>query len=333
MPHDVVIVSHPLVLGMELMGALDLQHFANQALIDAGKQPYYRVHLVSLDGGPIRTWSGFEMTATERLTGYEGPIDTLVVVGGLHAHEVAEDPALIAEVRRAGQRAGRIVGLCTGAFILAAAGLLEGKRATTHWAFGELLATRHPETEVDTDPIYIGDGNTWTSAGITATLDLLLALVSDDLGAESARGVARYLVMFLHRTGNQAQFSVQLAAQMTARQPIRELQQFIADHPDADLTLPRLAERVQMSERHFARVFTTEVGMTPGRYVEQVRLETARRRLEEGDQSVEAIALATGFGTAESMRRAFGLRLGVSPTEYRRTFGPPARHRLEPLVS
>lgn len=212
-------------------------------------------------------------------------------------------------------------------------GLLEGKRATTHWAFGELLAARHPEAIIDTDPIFIGDGNTWTSAGITASLDLLLALVSDDLGAEAARDVARYLVMFLHRTGNQAQFSVQLAAQMSARQPIRELQQYIADHPNAELTLPRLAQRVQMSERHFARVFTTEVGTPPGRYVEQVRLETARRRLEEGDQTVEEIALATGFGTAESMRRAFHLRLGVSPTEYRRTFGPPARHRWEPLVS
>lgn len=332
MPHEVVIVSHPLVLGMELMGALDLLNFANQALIESGKKPHYRVHLVSLDGGPIRTWSGFEMSATEKFLGYRGTIDTLVVVGGLHAHEVAEDPALVAEVRRAGLRADRVVGLCTGAFILAGAGLLDGKRATTHWAFGELLADRHPDVIVDTDPIFIGDGNTWTSAGITASLDLLLALVSDDLGAEAARAVARYLVMFLHRTGNQAQFSVQLAAQMTARQPIRELQQYIADHPGADLTLPRLAERVQMSERHFARVFTTEVGTPPGRYVEQVRLETARRRLEEGDETVESIAVTTGFGTAESMRRAFHLRLGVSPTEYRRTFGP-SRHRWEPLVS
>lgn len=331
MTHHVLVVTHPLVLGMELMGALDLLHFANKALIDDGKEPFYRVHLTSLDGGPLETWSGFQMTASESLHDYRGPIDTLVVVGGLHAHEAAEDPALLAEIRRAGLRADRVVGLCTGAFILGGAGLLNGKRATTHWAFGHLLAARHPEVSVDTDPIFIGDGNTWTSAGITASLDLLLSLVGEDLGAEAARDVARYLVMFLHRTGNQAQFSVQLASQATHHQPIREVQQFIADHPGADLTLPRLAERARMSPRHFARVFTAEVGTPPGRYVEQVRLETARRRLEEGDQTVDAIASATGFGTSESMRRAFHQRLDVSPTEYRRTFGP-MRRRLEPLV-
>jgi transcriptional regulator GlxA family with amidase domain len=332
MSHHVVVVTHPLVLGMELMGALDLFHFANKALTDAGGKPFYRVHLTSVAGGSFETWNGFGMVATESLNGYRGPVDTLLVVGGLHAHEAAEDAALVAEIRRASLRADRVVGLCTGAFILGAAGLLDGKRATTHWAFGPLLAARYPQVSVDTDPIFIQDGDTWTSAGITATLDLLLSLVGNDIGDDAARDVARYLVMFLHRTGNQAQFSVQLASRVTHRQPIREVQQYIADHPGSALTLPRLAERAQMSQRHFARVFTAEVGMPPGRYVERVRLETARRRLEEGDQTVDVIAAATGFGTAESMRRAFHQHLHVSPTDYRRSLGPLIRGKIEALA-
>ncbi len=332
MPHDVVIVTHPLVLGMELMGALDLLHFANQAHTDSGNPPFYRVHLVSLDGGPLQTWSGSEMAATKRLKGYRGPIDTLVVVGGLHAHEAAEDPALAAEVRRAGLRASRVVGLGTGVFILGGAGLLDGKRATTHWAFGELLAERYPDAIVDTDPIYFDDEDTWTSAGITASLDLLLALVSDDLGAEAARDVARHLVMFLHRNGNQVQFRMHHAPQATERRSIRESQQYVVDNLSADLALRRLATRAQMSPRHFARVFRAEVGMTPARYVEQARVDAARRHLEEGDRTVDAIAAATGFGSGESMRRTFQQRMGVSPTEYRRAFGSPARRRLESLV-
>jgi transcriptional regulator GlxA family with amidase domain len=330
--HEVLVVGHPRVLGMELMGALDLFQMANHWLHDEGREPLYRVRLASLDGGALRTWNGVELAGTRRLRGYRGGIDTLIVVGGHHAHEAAEDVEFVAAVRRAAQRAGRVVGLCTGAFILGASGLLEGKRATTHWLFGDLLAERHPGAIVDTDPIFVGDQGTWTSAGITASLDLLLALIEDDLGSEAARSVARVLVVFLHRTGNQAQFSAQLSAQVSERHPIRELQQYIADHPGADLSLPRLAARVQMSPRHFARVFQAEIGVSPGRYVERVRLETARRRLEESDQTVEAIAAATGFGSAETLRRVFQARLSVSPTEYRRTFGSGVRKRQDPLV-
>lgn len=317
---------------MELMGALDLFQMANHWLHDEGREPFYRVHLASLDGGGLRTWNGIELAGTKRLQGYRGDIDTLVVVGGHHAHEAAEDVEFVAAVRKAAQRAGRVVGLCTGAFILGACGLLEGKRATTHWLFGDLLAQRHPGAIVDTDPIFIGDQGTWTSAGITASLDLLLALIDDDLGSEAARSVARVLVVFLHRTGNQAQFSAQLSAQVSERHPIRELQQYIADHPGADLSLARLAARVQMSPRHFARIFQAEIGVSPGRYVERVRLETARRRLEETDLTVEAIAAATGFGSAETLRRVFHARLSVSPAEYRRTFGSASRKRRDPLV-
>jgi transcriptional regulator GlxA family with amidase domain len=332
MSHEVVVVTHPLVLGMELTGALDLLRFTNKSLTDRGIEPFYRVRLTSVEGGCSETWGGLCMTETESLGSYRGPVDTLLVVGGPYAHDEARDPALVAGVREAGLRADRVVGLCTGAFILGAAGLLDGRRATTHWAFGQLLAARYPQVRVDTDPIFVRAGDTWTSAGITATLDLLLALVSEDVGAEIAREVARYLVMFLQRTGNQRQFSVQLASQVAHRQPIRDVQQYIADHPGSDLSMPRLAERARMSQRHFARVFTAEVGMSPGRYVERVRVETAKRYLEESDLTVDVIAAAAGFGTAESMRRAFHQHLDVSPTDYRRILGSSIRRRLERLA-
>lgn len=332
MPHDVLIVSHPQVLGIELMGALDLLQFANQALTRSGLSAFYRVHLVSLDGGPLSTGSGFEMASTKRLKGYHGPIDTLVIAGGLYAHEAAEDPSLIAEVRRAGLRAGRVVALGTGAFILGATGLLDGKRATTHWAFGELLAARYSKVIVDTDPLFVSDGHIWTSAGITAGLDLLLELVGADVGADIAREVARHLVMSLHRPGNQAQFSESRTPQVGGQRLILDVQKYIADHLASDLALRRLAARVQMSPRHFVRVFSAQVGLTPARYVERVRVETAKRLLEETGRTVEVIAAATGFGSAESMRRTFQQRMGVSPTEYRRAFGTPAPLPLESLA-
>lgn len=330
--HEVLVVGHPKVLGMELMAALDLFQIANGWLAEEGKEPFYRTQLASLEGGELQTWNGVGLAGTKCLRGYRGPVDTLVVVGGHHAHEAAEHAEFVAAVGRVAARADRVVGLCTAAFILAAAGRLHGKRATTHWLFGELLAARHPDVIVDTDPIFVCDGDTWTSAGITASFDLLLALIEADLGAEVARTVARTLVVFLHRTGNQAQFSAQLAAQISDRHPIRELQQFIADHPGADLSLTRLAARVQMSPRHFARVFQAEVGVSPGKYVERVRLETARRRLEESDLTVEAIATATGFGSVETLRRVFHQRLSVSPAEYRRTFGSAGRTRPDQLA-
>ena len=198
--------------------------------------------------------------------------------------------------------------------------------------FGDELAARHPAVTVDTGPIFIHDGDTWTSAGITAGFDLLLALVEADEGAEAARVVARTLVVFLRRTGSQAQFSAQLEAQLADRHPFRELQQFIADHPDADLALSTLAARMHMSPRHFARVFRAETGVSPGRYVDRARLETARRRLEESEQPVEAVAAASGFGNYQAMRRAFVGALGVSPAEYRRRFGAPGGAVLELVV-
>jgi transcriptional regulator GlxA family with amidase domain len=321
MIREVVVVGHPGVLGMELNGACDIFGLANTVAAEAGRPPAYRVTVASKGGGPLALWGGLELAGTADLAGLRRPIDTLLVVGGPCAHEAAEDEPFVATVRRLAGRSRRVGGLCTGAFILAAAGLLEGRRATTHWLFGDLLAQRHPGVAVDTDPVFLGSDGRWTSAGVTASYDLLLAFVEDDLGADVARDVARILVVFLRRTGNQAQFSAQLQTQVADRRPLRELQQYIADHPDADLSLAALAQRLHMSPRHLGRVFCQQVGMSPGRYVERIRLETARRRLEESDQSVEAVAHAAGFGSTETMRRVFVSNLAVSPTDYRRRFG------------
>ncbi|HEX6492357.1 MAG TPA: helix-turn-helix domain-containing protein [Candidatus Dormibacteraeota bacterium] len=328
MARRVLIVAHPGVLGMELLGARDIFEMVNTFLGRQGAGPAYKVEIATLDGAPARLWGGLELGPVRRLAGWRAPLDTLVVVGGLLAVEASEDPALTAAVRRAAGRARRVVGLCTGAFLLAAAGLLDGRRATTHWLYGDELAARHPEVGLDTGPIFVRDGDTWTSAGVTAAFDLLLALVEADEGADVARFVARALVVFLRRTGSQAQFSLQLETQVADRHPLREVQQFIADHPDADLSLPALAERVSMSTRHFARVFRARTGVSPGRYVERIRLETARRRLEESEQPVDAVAAACGFGNDQAMRRAFGSALGVSPAEYRRRFGSVATLQL-----
>ena len=321
MIREVVVVGHRGVLGMELTGACDILALANTLAAEAARPPAYRVTVASMGGGPLALAGGLELAGTADLAGLRQPIDTLVVVGGPRAHEAAEDDAFVAVVRRLAGRSRRVGGLCTGTFILAAAGLLEGRRATTHWRFGDLLAQRHPGVSVDTDPVFTGSDGLWTSAGVTASFDLILAFVEEDLGAEVARDVARILVVFLRRTGNQAQYSAQLQTQVADRRPVRELQQYIADHPDADLSLAALARRLHMSPRHLGRVFCQQVGMSPGRYVERIRLETARRRLEESDHSVEAVALAAGFGSTETMRRVFVSNLAVSPTDYRRRFG------------
>jgi transcriptional regulator GlxA family with amidase domain len=211
--------------------------------------------------------------------------------------------------------------VCTGAFLLAEAGLLDGRRATTHWASCRELARRYPRVQVDPDPIFVRDGNVHTSAGVTAGMDLALALVEEDHGREVALGVARWLVLFLKRPGGQSQFSAQLSAQLAAREPIQELQAWVIENVDADLSVEALARRAGMSPRNFARVFTRETGVTPACFVETARVEAARRRLEqEGARGVEAIAAACGFGSAETMRRAFLRRVRVSPSDYRERF-------------
>jgi transcriptional regulator GlxA family with amidase domain len=230
------------------------------------------------------------------------------------------DGALIAWLRAAATRSRRVTSVCSGAFLLARAGLLDGRRATTHWEACDLLARAYPQVTVESDPIFVRDGNVYTSAGVTAGIDLALALVEDDHGPEIARMVARELVLFLRRPGGQSQFSAAMASQPAEREPLRDVQQWTADNLDADLSVPALAARAAMSERNFARAFGREVGMTPAAYVEALRVDQARVRLESSGQKLEAVARDCGFGTVETMRRAFHRRLGVGPAGYRDRF-------------
>ncbi len=252
--------------------------------------------------------------------GEAGRIDTLIVPGGSGRTALAGDRELQAWLRGAAGRARRVASVCTGAFLLAESGLLDGRRVTTHWAYAAKLARRHPELEVDADPIFIRDGPVWTSAGVTAGMDLALALVEEDHDRELALRIARQLVMFLRRPGNQSQFSATILAQEPGREPLRELQRQLVEDVAGDHTVEAMAARVHMSPRHFARAFRAETGMTPARYVERLRLEAARRRLEESGEPIAAIAQRCGFGTAETMRRAFLRLLAVGPAEYRRRF-------------
>ncbi|EKX60704.1 GlxA family transcriptional regulator [Streptomyces ipomoeae] len=290
----------------------------------------YRIRTASVDGTPVRASSGLTLVPDHALASAPAP-HTLLVPGGQGTRHPA--PEVVDWLREHGPRAERLVSVCTGAILLAEAGLLDGRRATTHWAYCDTLARDHPTIDVDPNPIYIRDGRIATSAGVTSGIDLALALVEEDLGREVALSIARHLVVFLRRPGNQAQFSAQLAAQTARREPLREVQlgapptplrQWgrITEHPRDDLSVETLAARARLSPRHFARAFQSETGMTSGRYVDRVRLEHARRLLEDTSDGVEEISRACGYGTSEAMRRAFVKTLGTSPAEYRRRFRP-----------
>ena len=246
--------------------------------------------------------------------------DTLVVAGGPGARRAIGDPAIIDWITRASHRARRTTSICTGSYLLAAAGLLDGRRATTHWEYCEALAELYPAVRLDPDPVFVRDGDVWTSAGVTAGMDLALALVEDDLGPEVALTVAQLLVVFLKRPGGQSQFSGALSVQQASRPALRELQAWIAGHLDEDLSVAALAGRAHLSERSFARAFRAEVGKTPAVYVETLRVERARALLEDGATSLEAVSRASGFSSAEVLRRAFHRRLGVGPAAYRERF-------------
>jgi len=312
----IVIVAFPEVQTLDVVGPAEVFSMADQ-LANGGE---YTVEVVATSGGALTTGSGLQLLPHRSLTGVRGPIDTLIVAGGTGVIDARRDDRLVRWIRSAASRSRRVASVCTGAFLLAEAGLLEGRRATTHWAACEQLRRRYPEVEVDDAPIFVRDGDVYTSAGVTAGIDLALALVEDDLGAAIARDAARWLVLFLRRPGNQAQFSAGTPWRPAERAPLRDLQSWIADNLTADLSVPALAERAFMSPRNFARAFRREVGVTPGAYVESARLERARAELEAGDASVDAVAATCGFGTVETMRRAFRRRVGVSPGSYRERF-------------
>jgi len=316
--HTLLVVLFDDVQSLDVTGPVEV--FAGAETCHPGA---YRIITASLDGAPVRTSSGLTLVPDHALA--EAPMPhTLLVPGGQGTR--SPDSRLVGWLREHGRRPRRLVSVCTGAALLARAGLLDGRRATTHWAYCETLARHHPEIDVDPDPIYVRDGRVATSAGVTSGIDLALALVEEDLGRETALTIARHLVVFLRRPGNQAQFSAQLAAQTARREPLREVQQWITEHPGDDLTVESLAARARLSPRHFARAFQVETGLSPGRYVDLVRLEHARRLLEDTADGVEEISRASGYGTPESMRRAFVKALGTAPAEYRRRFRPAAAH-------
>lgn len=279
----------------------------------------YPTFVVSPDGAPVRTSSGLQIVPDADLAHAPARIDTLLLAGGVGSQTAAADRVLYDWIAARASGARRVASVCTGAFLLAAAGVLDGRHATTHWAAAE-LARRYPHVRVDPEPIFVRDGNVWTSVGVTAGMDLALALVEEDHGRDVALTIARHLVLFLRRPGNQSQFSTTLAAHTPERTGLREVQRYAVEHLAVDLSVQALAALAHMSPRHFARTFRTEVGLTPARYVERLRLEAARRRLEEGEEPVANVAAACGFGTAETMRRVFLLALGIGPSEYRRRF-------------
>ena len=278
------------------------------------------VRVVTTDGAPVHSSSGLTIVPDGDLASTRGSIDVLLVVGGQGTPAAMRDATLLRWLRRTARRSRYVTSVCSGAFVLAEAGLLDGRRATTHWSVCDELAARYSTIEVDPDPIYVRDGDVWTSAGVTAGMDLALAIVEEEVGRDTALEIARRLVLFLHRPGNQSQFSAPLSVQSADRSALREVQHHIVEHLGDDLSVEALAARAAMSPRHFARCFREETGATPARFVAAARIEAARRRLEESTDAVESIARACGFGTAETMRRAFLRNVHVAPTEYRRRF-------------
>jgi transcriptional regulator GlxA family with amidase domain len=331
----IVVLAYPDVQMLDVTGPLEIFAAASRLLArrdgaDPGP-PAYAVEIVAPEAGPVRTSSGLELVASRSTRGLRGPIDSLIVAGGEGSRALIRDTRTITWLRRIAPRPRRLASVCTGAFLLAEAGLLDGRRATTHWAYCEQLAERHPAVRVETDPIFVRDGRITTSAGVTAGIDLALALVEEDHGRALAREVARWMVVFVKRPGGQSQFSAQLASRLPESDRLRGVQAWIVEHPEADHAVESLARRAAMSPRHFARVFSAEVGTTPARFVERVRVEAARRELEESDAGVDPIASACGFGSAETMRRAFLRTLHVGPADYRSRFHSAGSPRDETI--
>lgn len=307
----VVIVGPPPVQVLDVTGPLEV--FSNA--------PGYEVQLAN--PGPertLRTNRGLLLGDAAPIFEVSGPIDTLIVVGGQGAESGRFDPEFIAWIRKAAEKSRRVASICTGAFILAEAGLLKGKRAVTHWSFCERLAKEYPDVTVCPDPIYLRDGAIYTSAGISAGIDLSLALVEEDHGHQTALKIARFLVMFLVRPGGQAQYSHMLSHQAGASQPLRELQVWMLEHLRENLTVEALAERVEMSARHFTRVCLRETGMNPGQFVDRMRVEAAQQMIDGSARGLKEVADAVGFRSSDAMRRAFVRVLGVTAAEYASRF-------------
>ncbi|MFJ1704872.1 GlxA family transcriptional regulator [Kitasatospora sp. NPDC088346] len=321
----VVVVVYSGAQALDIAGPIEVFDTANRMLPGTGVR--YRTQFVSSDAPLVRTCSGMAIAA-EPLDVGGGPIDTLLVPGGWGLKEALEDGGLVAWVGRAAARSRRVASVCGGAFLLAEAGLLTGRRATTHWAFCEEMAQRYPDVTVEREPIFVWDGRFVTSAGVSTGIDMALSLVEADHGAAFALEVARFLVLFFKRNGGQSQFSAVLDAQLADRAPIRTAQEWILDHLELPLPVAEIADRANMSLRNFARVFRREVGTPPAQYIEQMRIARARKLLETTDLPVAQIARRCGFPAPETFFRSFGRTLELTPNEYRQRFQTvsPAGH-------
>ncbi|MFF5445589.1 GlxA family transcriptional regulator [Streptomyces sp. NPDC012888] len=320
--HRVVIAVFPDVDLLDVTGPAEVLALANR---QTGRA-VYQVRLAGPAAGGVRTSAGVRLLTDVAFADVGAEVDTLLVPGAVDMTAdgpvARTDGEVVAWLRETAPHARRIASVCAGAHMLAAAGLLDGRTATTHWSTAAQLAAEHPEVTVDPDPIFVRSdrGRLWTGAGISACLDLSLALVAEDLGEQTALSVARQLVMYLRRQGGQSQFSVPLSRPATDRRDIDELRLWIADHLDGDLSAAALAARMCLSERHFARVFRQETGTSPAAYVEAARTEAARRLLETTDRPLDQVAAAAGLGSPETLHRAFRRQLATTPAAYRRRF-------------
>jgi transcriptional regulator GlxA family with amidase domain len=303
---------------LDIIGPAEVFSIANR-IRSAGAQRYSVELVTSAPDRLIRGESGIILQAHRSYRELRGRIDTLLIAGGIGAMNFRNRAAL-AWLRSAAAKARRLASVCTGAFVLAEAGLLRGRRVTTHWAYAQALAKRFPDIQVDADPIWIQDGMIYTSAGVTSGMDLALALVEADFGARLALQVSRGLVVFLRRPGNQAQFSLTLVGQATEQKSLRELGIWITENLRRDLSLPILARRAGMSLRTFCRRFRQELGQTPAQYVDRIRLETACRKIEQSEQSLSQIASECGFRSTDVMHATFARLLKTTPGAYRRAF-------------
>ncbi len=312
----IVMLVYPGIMAMDVYGPLEAFAMANSSC----GRTLYRMAIASIDGAPVPTSLGVPITPSMAVGDIKEPIDTLLVSGGRGQAEARRDQALIGWLRAGSQEARRTGSICTGAFLLAAAGLLDGRRATTHWAMGTELGQNYPKVTVDIDPIFVRDGNIYTSAGVTAGIDLALGLIEEDHGRTLALQVARALVLYLKRQGGQSQFSNHLQAQFASSPPVRSAQEWALNNLSTDLSVEALARQARMSERTFRRTFVEETGETPREFVERIRLEAARDLLEEVQLGVQAVATRCGFATVDNLRRAFVRRLGITPQQYRLRF-------------
>jgi transcriptional regulator GlxA family with amidase domain len=308
----------PSVQLLDATGPIQVFATANDFAVKAGKVPPYEIRVVTQDAGIVTASAGVSLAAVP-LSPIGSSVDTLIIAGGPGVEAASADASLVGWVRRRAGDARRVASVCTGAFLLAASGALDGKRAATHWSVCAEFAKRFPAVRVESDPIFVRDGSVWTSAGVTSGIDLALALVEEDLGRAAALAVARYLVVFLKRPGGQAQFSATLSLQ-AAEDKFGALHDWINQHLAADISLPALARQAGMSERSFSRHYADATGMTPGRAVEQLRVEAARRLLLESRLPVKRISQHCGFGSEETMRRSFARLLDVTPQDYRARF-------------